>query len=155
MPDEAVGYQLKAGQQALTRWAMTEAMAQLQKGLDVLASLPDSPGRRQQELDLRIALGRALFATKGYAAPAAGGTFARARELAEQLDRSDYLAPLLYGQWLFHSASQQLRLALSLAERIEQIGEAQDDVGLLLLGHLCARNNPRGPRAFRCRSRLT
>jgi class 3 adenylate cyclase/tetratricopeptide (TPR) repeat protein len=136
MPEKAAGYQLKAGQQAVTRWAMTEAVAQLQKGLDLLASLPDSDWRRQQELDLRMALGRALFAAKGYAAPAVGETFARARELAEQLDRSDYLVPLLYGQWLFHAVRSEQRLAQSFAERVEQIGKAQDDVGLLLLGHL-------------------
>ncbi len=69
MPDEAVGYQLKAGQQAVTRCAMTEAVSQLQKGLDLLASLLDSDWRRQRELDLKMALGRALFAAKGYAAP--------------------------------------------------------------------------------------
>ena len=43
---------------------------------------------------------------------------------------------LLYGQWLFHEVRLEMRLALSLAERIEQIGDAEDDVRLLLLGHL-------------------
>jgi tetratricopeptide (TPR) repeat protein len=136
MSDEAVGYQLKAGQQAVARSAMTEAMAQLQKGLDLLASQPDSDLRRQQEVDLLLALARALLAAKGYGAPAVGETYARARALAEQLDRSDYLVPLLYGQWVSHSVRSQLRLALSFAERIEQIGKAQGDVGLLMLGHL-------------------
>ena len=83
-----------------------------------------------------MALGRALFATKGYAAPTAGETLARARALAEQLDRSDCLGPLLYGQWLFHVNRSELKLALSFAERLERIGEAHDDDGLLLLGHL-------------------
>jgi class 3 adenylate cyclase/tetratricopeptide (TPR) repeat protein len=133
--EKAVGYQLKAGQQAVARWAMTEAVSQLQKGLAFLDSLPDGDQRRQQELDLRMALGRALFAAKGYAAPAAGETFARARELAEQLGRSNYLAPLLYSQWLFQIQSE-VRLALPFAERVEQIGEAKHDVGLLSLGHL-------------------
>jgi hypothetical protein len=70
MPDKAVC--CKAGQQAVTRWAMTEAVVQLQKGLDLLANLPDGDWRRQQELNLLRSLGRALFVTKGYAAPAAG-----------------------------------------------------------------------------------
>ena len=110
--------------------------ARWQRGLDLLASLPDADWHRQPELDLRMALGRALFATKGYAAPAAGETLARARALAEQLDRSDCLGPLLYGQWLFHVNRLELKLALSFAERLERIGEAHDDDGLLLLGHL-------------------
>jgi len=45
---------LRAGQQAIER----EAVAQLQKGLDEPASLPDEPWRQQQELALRIALRR-------------------------------------------------------------------------------------------------
>jgi len=65
LDDKAVGYQLEAGQQAVARSAMTEAAAQLQKGLDRLAGLPESPGRSQQELDLQIARGRALMATGG------------------------------------------------------------------------------------------
>jgi class 3 adenylate cyclase/tetratricopeptide (TPR) repeat protein len=136
MPDKSVGYLLKAGQQAIARSAMTEAVAQLQQGLSLLASLPDSPWHRRQELELLLALGRALFAAKGWAARAVGETYARAGILAEQLDRSDCLIPLLCGRWAFHLVRSELRLALSLTERIERIGKAQDDVALRLLGHL-------------------
>ena len=65
LTEKAVGYWLKAGQQAVARSAMTEAVAQSQKGLDLLTSMPDSSARQQQELDLRITLGQALAATKG------------------------------------------------------------------------------------------
>ena len=87
LSEKAVGYWLKAGQQAVARSAMTEAVAQLQKGLDLLKSLPDTSARQQQELDLRITLGLALVATKGWGSPLVGETNARARLLAEQLDR--------------------------------------------------------------------
>ena len=80
---------------------MTEAVAQLQKGLDLLTSMPDNSARQQQELDLRITLGQALIATKGWGSPLVGETYARARLLAEQLDRPDYLFPLLYGPVCF------------------------------------------------------
>ena len=72
------------------RSAMTEAVAQLRKGLDLLSSMPEDPCRTQQELDLQIALGQALIATNGYSAPAVAETIVRARALAKQLDRSDY-----------------------------------------------------------------
>ena len=72
LAEKAVGYWLKAGQQALARSAMTEAVAQLRKGLDVLAGLPDGPWRQQQELDLQTALGSALAATKGYCGGGSG-----------------------------------------------------------------------------------
>jgi predicted ATPase len=82
-----------------------------------------------------LALGQALFATKGYAAPAAGDAFARASALAERLNRSDYTVPLLYGQHLFHHIRSELSLAVSLAQQMEQIGEAQNDAAARLLGH--------------------
>jgi class 3 adenylate cyclase/tetratricopeptide (TPR) repeat protein len=134
--DKAINYWLKAGQQALARSATTEAVAQLQKGLDLLPSLADDDWRRQLELELLLALGRALLAAKGYAGSAVGETYARAGVLAERLDRSDCLGSLLWGQWVFHLMRSELGLALSLAERIGQIGEAQDNVAFRLLGHL-------------------
>jgi predicted ATPase len=83
-------YWLQAGQQALARSATTEAVAQLRNRLDVLVALPDGPWRRQQELDLQIALRTALGSTKGYGAADVGETIARARALAEQIDRPEY-----------------------------------------------------------------
>jgi hypothetical protein len=135
-PDKAVGYRLKAGQQAVTRSAMLEAVAQLQKGLDLLASLPASPWQQQQELDLRIALGPALAATKGLSAPVVGKNYAHASALAEQLDRADCLVPLLEGQFIFHSFRAEHKVALSFAEQIERIGEVRNDRAVLYLGRL-------------------
>ena len=142
LAEKAVGYWLKAGQQALARSAMTEAVAQLQKGLDVLAGLPDGPWRRQQELDLQIALGPALAATKGLSAPDVGETIARARALAEQIDRPEYLVPLILGQWAFHLVRSEHKLALSLAEQIEKIGEARNDVSGAIAGSPRKRVDP-------------
>jgi len=132
--EKAVGYLLKAGQQAIMRSAMTEAMAQFQKGLDLLPSLPDDRGRQQHELDLQIGIGQALLATKGYSAPAVAEAYGRARELAEQLDRPDYLAPLLHGLWALHLVRDELKVALALAEELEMFGKAHDNLSASLVG---------------------
>ncbi|WP_027555879.1 adenylate/guanylate cyclase domain-containing protein [Bradyrhizobium sp. Cp5.3] len=133
--EKAVGYRLKAGQQAVARSAMTEAVAQLQKGLELLANMPEELRPAQHELDLEIALGRALMAARGYSAPAVADTLVRARALAERFDRPDRLAPLLYFQWGFHSVRAEHELAVSLAERMEKLGETRKDQATLLLGH--------------------
>ena len=101
---KAVGYCLKAGQQAIARGTMTEAVAQLRKGLDMLASLPGGATSQEQELDLQIAFGHALDTTKGLAAAETGQAYARARQLCEQLDRPVQLELVLYGQFLFGSS---------------------------------------------------
>jgi hypothetical protein len=113
---------------------MTEAVAQLQKGLNLLATLPDYPNRRQQELDLLIMLGQAQMATRGGAAPEVTETFARAGVLAEQLNRSDHLIVVLHSQWVAHLIRSQFRPALSQAERMEKMGRAQNDPTMLLMG---------------------
>ena len=79
LAEKAVGYWLKAGQQALGRSAMTEAVAQLRKGLGVLGGLPDGLWRQQQELDLQIVLAPALMGTAGFSTADLGETLARAR----------------------------------------------------------------------------
>jgi hypothetical protein len=68
---------------------MTEAEAQLNRGLNLLRGLPADDWRWQNELDLLATLGPALIATKGYLAPDVGKTFARAKTLAEQLNRPE------------------------------------------------------------------
>jgi predicted ATPase/class 3 adenylate cyclase len=128
--EKAVGYWLKAGEQAAARSATTEAVAQLRKGLETLAGVPDGPGRWRQELALQSQLGWALTATKGYAAQDVGETFARARALAEQIDRPEYRMPVLAGQYAFHLIRAEYRAALSLAEQIGKLAETRNDFAL-------------------------
>jgi predicted ATPase len=133
LSEKAVRYWLKAGQQAVSRSAMTEAVAQLQKGLDLLTSVPDNSARQQQELDLRMTLVQALMATKGWAFPAVGETYARARLLAEELDRPDCLFALLHGQFTLHLIRSEQKQALSVAQQFEDIGKARNDAAMSFL----------------------
>jgi class 3 adenylate cyclase/tetratricopeptide (TPR) repeat protein len=140
--DEAVGYLRKAGQQAVARGGMTEAVAQLRKGLDLLTALPESAGRRERELDLQVTLGQALMATKGYGAPEPGEALTRARRLCEQLDRPAQLGPIMYGQWVFHSVRGDLVQAEHHAKEVREFGEARNDAawrcfGLTASGDVC------------------
>ena len=62
-------------------------------------------------------------------------TIVRARALAKQLDRSDYVLPLLGSQWNFHLARAEHKLALSLAKEMEEFGKARGDETARLLGN--------------------
>jgi predicted ATPase len=134
LAENAIRYWFKAGQQSIARCAMTEAVAQLRKGLDLLSSMPDGTGRQEQELDLQIALGQALMAAKGHAAPEPGEAFARARQLCEKLDQPPQLLPILTGQWLYRLVRGELEQAEGHAEEVRHLGEARSDVTWTCLG---------------------
>jgi predicted ATPase len=63
----------------------------------VMTTLPETPARLQQELDLQVALGPALRATKGTAAPEMEHAYTRARALCAQLGDTPQLFPVLRG----------------------------------------------------------
>src|ERR1700730_15234379 len=49
--EQAAEYLLKTGQQAVARGALTEAVAQLRKGLDLLSGVADSAASQERELN--------------------------------------------------------------------------------------------------------
>jgi predicted ATPase len=126
----------KAGRRSATRSAMAEAAAQLRKGLDQLALLPDNRERQRQELDLRSALGTVLMAVKGVAAPETGHAYARARELWEQLGSPSEFLHIPYGQALHHVFRGELDLAQRLEEDLLRLSRQRNDSVGLVLGHL-------------------
>ena len=65
LTEKAVHYWYHAGQRAIERSAHVEAIAHLRQGLALLQTLPETPERIQREVDMHIALGASLLATKG------------------------------------------------------------------------------------------
>ena len=95
--EKAVGYWLKAGKNAVQRFANVEAIAHLQRGIETAGRLPESSGRDRLELDLQFALGPCLIATQGPASSAAIANFARGRELCSRLgDPPEYLQVMFW-----------------------------------------------------------
>ena len=86
LTEKAVPYWHTAGQRASQRSAHVEAISHLRTGLRLLQTLPETPQRLQREVDMHIALGASLIATKGYAAPEVGEIYTSARQLCEHLE---------------------------------------------------------------------
>jgi class 3 adenylate cyclase/predicted ATPase len=131
--ETAIGYWQRAGQRAAQRSAYTEAIAHLTQGVAVLTTLPETPARLLQELDLQVALGPALFATKGLAAPDVERAYARARELCAQVGGTPELFPVLRGLVLYYLTRGQLQTATELGEQLLRLAQAQPDPALLML----------------------
>ena len=64
-----------------------------------------------------------------------GETYARARQLCEQLDRPPQLVPVLIGQCVYHLNRAEFDLAREHAAAMLQLGESRHDARLRLLGH--------------------
>src|SRR5258708_33703438 len=80
-PAQAIAYWHRAGAAAASKSANAEAIDQLHRGLALVEALSDMRERAERELDLQMALGPALFATKMPKHPDVGRTYARAWEL--------------------------------------------------------------------------
>ena len=133
--EAAISYWQRAGQRALQRWAYVEAIAHLRQGLALLTTLPETPARRQQELDLQVALGPALVATKGNAVPDAERAYARARELCQEIGNTPQLFPVLRGLLLYYQARGQTQTAYRLGEQLLSLAQSQPEPAPLLLAH--------------------
>jgi class 3 adenylate cyclase/predicted ATPase len=129
-----------AGQRSAARSAMVEAAAQLQRGLDQLALLPDTSERTRQELEFWSALGAVLLAVKGQAAPETGDAFARAQELWEKLGSPTEFLQVPYGQSRYHAVRGKLDLARKLDQDLLRLSGQRNDSAGLVLGHMsCGR----------------
>ena len=76
-------------------------------GLALLQTLPETPERLQREVDMLIALGASLLATKGYAAPEVGQTYTRAQQLCQHLEDPHQLFPVLRGLWNYYYSTRR------------------------------------------------
>jgi predicted ATPase len=138
---QAIPYWRHAGQRAIERSAYVEAISHLTQGLKVLKTLPETPERTQQELDLQTALGLSLMATRGYAAVEVEHAYARARELCQQVGDTPQLFRVLVGLWRFYLLRGQFQTARELAEQLLTLTQRGHDplgVTLYYLGELTA-----------------
>jgi class 3 adenylate cyclase/predicted ATPase len=122
---QAIPYWQRAGQQAFQRGANPEAVQHLTRGLALLDTLPETPARAQHELDLQIALGPALMATKGTAAAEVEQTYARARALCAQVGETPQIFLTLRGLAQFYRNRGALRTARELGEQLERLAQRE------------------------------
>jgi TOMM system kinase/cyclase fusion protein len=135
LSEQAIAYWQWAGQRSIARSAYVEAINHLSTGLKCLKVLPETPVRSAQELTLLMALGRALIATKGYAASEVGAIYTRARALCQQGVQSPQLFPVLFGLWQFYVLQAELPLARELGEQLLALAQHLPDSAYMLEAH--------------------
>jgi len=138
LTEKAVRYLLQASKRAVRLSANQEVIAHMTKGLALLESLPDTPEHAQTELELQIALGNALMATKGYAAAEVEQTYSRAWQLCRQMYAEDtaHIFPILYGLWTVYLVRGAHQTAYQMAEEFLQLAQRQNDPAIIV-AHRC------------------
>jgi predicted ATPase len=133
--ESAIPYWQKAGERATQHSAYVEAISHLTKGLELLKTMPDTPGHPQQELALQLALGTPLMTTKGWSSPEVVQTYTRAYELCQYLRETPQLFPALWGVWVFHYIRADLQKARELGEQLLSLAQHEQDPGQILEAH--------------------
>jgi DNA-binding winged helix-turn-helix (wHTH) protein/tetratricopeptide (TPR) repeat protein len=128
-------YFQQAAHNAMQRSAYGEAIALSRRGLDLLATAPNTRERALQELWLYITLGVPLIATEGYAAPSVGAVYKAARALCERLGDTPEISQVLWGLWTFHVLKAELSTALEIAGEFLRLAERLRYPGLAVRGH--------------------
>jgi DNA-binding winged helix-turn-helix (wHTH) protein/Cdc6-like AAA superfamily ATPase len=131
----AVLYHHRAGENASARSAARLAIDHYRRALQLLAGLPDSRERTQQEISLNIALGPLLLACEGFGAPAAEKAYKRAQELCDRIGATRELFTALWGLWLYNQGHGHLDHAKQIGQRLLEIAARTHDRSLLLQAH--------------------
>ncbi|MBO0764795.1 MAG: AAA family ATPase [Hyphomicrobiaceae bacterium] len=126
----AAAYLAKAGRQSLDRSAIAEAIAHLQRALDLLSSVPDTVEHKRQVIDARLMLFQA-YLTRGEIERMTE-TLVAAVEVAKAIGDERRLAfataQLALAQWMrgeHVAAAGSARFVLAYAERTEKLDPAR------------------------------
>jgi class 3 adenylate cyclase/predicted ATPase len=132
---KAVDYLQRAGHQAVERSAYVEAISSLNTALELLATLPESHERSQQELVVQMTLGMALGVTKGQAAPEVERFYTHLQALCEQVGEPQQLFRVLWGRWTVYNSRGDYQMARALGEQLLSLAQRLQDPDLLLEAH--------------------
>jgi len=132
---QAIGHYQRSGERAMERSAQAEAIDHLHQALALLGTLPETPERNQQEVQLQLALGAPLIVAKGYSDPETERVHERARELCQAVGEGPELLRALIGLSVFHFIRGRLVIAAELAEEALALAVKRDESYLLVVAH--------------------
>ena len=134
----AVPLWLRAGEVAIERFAIPEAITHLRTGMSALSKLRPSKSRDRMEISIRTALGPALVAHRGWAHAEVSQTLEPAWRLAQALRQSTAYLPILNTLSVHYMTAGQLSESLRWAHRLSKTGAEIGDDGLEIFGYRAA-----------------
>jgi class 3 adenylate cyclase/tetratricopeptide (TPR) repeat protein len=131
----AIPWWCKAGELAVRRVALQEAVGHFQKGLALIELLPASPERDALELLIREPLNAAWTGLRGWAAAEVTVNAAAILELSKRRGKSQTLAVGLWAIWVNTITQGRVADSLEWANRLLAEGEEAGDIDLQIFGH--------------------
>lgn len=132
--ESAVEYWRKAGERSAQRWANQEAIGYLRRGLALATNIANEDARARTELQLLVAIGVPLRLTKGVESLEVEHSYARARELCQQLGEPRCEFPVVWGLWA-HFRNIDFQKSRRLSQELEVLAENENNGALLIQAH--------------------
>jgi len=138
LDEPAIEWWGKAGNQAVRRLAFKEAAAHLGKAIELADKFPataPSAATASNRLHLQTSLANALIWAKGHHAPETTTAFARARELANQVEDASERFSVYWGLWVGHRNRCEPAPMREIAELFLREATARPDCPETLIAH--------------------
>jgi predicted ATPase/class 3 adenylate cyclase len=135
LAEPAIDYWLKAGHLAVSRSANAEAVKHLRQGIELTQSQAPSANRLRKQLDFYLALGPAMAATEGYAAPETLRVFSHTRDLLGEGGTSTEQMTVLWSTYLAHSIRAEHTAALEVARQCLALAAEHEHPGMAALAN--------------------
>jgi class 3 adenylate cyclase/tetratricopeptide (TPR) repeat protein len=139
---QAIAYYQRAGDEARTRSANVEAIAHLERAVELTLTLAEGSERNERELGLQLGLGAARNQARGPGSEDTRRSWERARVLCEGAGTPSQLATALRGLAVHYTDRSELDTAIELADELIALAQRIGDDGHLLLGHT-SRGSPK------------
>lgn len=128
-------FYLLAARNAARVFANEEAIALGRRGLRMIARMPDSPERAQQELKFQLTIGLSLMTVRGFAATDTQQTYLRALELSQQLGDDGQLFRVQFGLSIVYVVRAEYEKAHYFAAQSLVVAARLADTAMLVQAH--------------------
>jgi adenylate cyclase len=118
----ALRHLVAAGRRARSRFGVREAIGYLEEALALLPLLPERSERHRWELQVRLALGRAL-GDISFATQSVRENYERVSELSAALGAASELFEALYARWYLHALRSDREETIALAHELSNLAQ--------------------------------
>lgn len=125
----------EAGELALRRVALLEAVGHFEKGLALIEQLPPSSERDELELSIREPLNAAWTSLRGWAASEVKANATQILQVTKRYDKAQAVRTGLWAMWVNTTTQGRVADSLEWAERLLVEGDQARDIDLQIFGH--------------------